>query len=660
MKEKKQKSTLLSSAAVMSVIILLSKLLGLFRDTLVANFYGTGTESVAYTAASKLPVTIFDLIIGGVVSAAFIPVFNSVLVKKGKKDAMRFANSYVNLIIIVCVVMTVIGIVFAQPLIGFIAPDIPSDAAALAVKLTRIMFPMIIFTGLAFSFVGILQSMGEYNLPALISLVSNCIMVAYLFTLNRFFGIIGLAVAMLLGWASQAFIQLPKAYSLGFRYSPRANILDPDIFRAAKNALPILIGTWTTPICNLINTRLASGIDNGRAITALDYANRLYTMIVGIFSFVATNLLFPYFSRAEAEGDREGASRLIRTSIKTLIYIIAPITVGVICLAEPFTAIVYERGQFTASDTAITAEALSRYAVGMIFMAANEVLVKALFAANKPRIPMISSIAICNLINTRLASGIDNGRAITALDYANRLYTMIVGIFSFVATNLLFPYFSRAEAEGDREGASRLIRTSIKTLIYIIAPITVGVICLAEPFTAIVYERGQFTASDTAITAEALSRYAVGMIFMAANEVLVKALFAANKPRIPMISSIASMVFNILLVTVFGDLLGVGEIALVCAVATVINLAINLIAAHRTGVCRFVGRDAVDIATSVLCACVMIPVIILVSSFSENVFVKLALSVCAAAPVYFAASLLLRSEEACFIAGGVTKKLKKQ
>lgn len=514
MKEKKQKGSLLSSAAVMSVIILLSKLLGLFRDTLVANFYGTGTESVAYTAASKLPVTIFDLIIGGVVSAAFIPVFNSVLVKKGKKDAMRFANSYVNLIIIVCAVMTVIGIIFAQPLIGFIAPDIPSDAAALAVKLTRIMFPMIIFTGLAFSFVGILQSMGEYNLPALISLVSNCIMVAYLFTLNRFFGIVGLAVAMLLGWASQAFIQLPKAYSLGFRYSPRANILDPDIFRAAKNALPILIGTWTTPICNLINTRLASGIDNGRAITALDYANRLYTMIVGIFSFVATNLLFPYFSRAEAEGDREGASRLIRTSIKTLIYIIAPITVGVICLAEPFTSIVYERGQFTAFDTAITAEALSRYAVGMIFMAANEVLVKALFAANKPRIPMISSIA--------------------------------------------------------------------------------------------------------------------------------------------------SMVFNILLVTVFGDLLGVGEIALVCAVATVINLAINLIAAHRTGVCRLVGRDAADIATSVLCACVMIPVIILVSSLSGNAFVKLALSVCAAAPVYFAASLLLRSEEARFIAGGVAKKLKKQ
>jgi len=514
MENNNKKTSLLTSAALMGIIILVSKLLGLFRDTLVANFYGTGMESVAYTAASKLPVTIFDLVIGGVVSAAFIPVFNSVLVKKGKKDAMKFANSYVNLIILVCAVISVIGIVFAAPLVKFIAPDIPADAAVLAVKLTRIMFPMIIFTGLAFSFVGILQSMGEYNLPALISLVSNAIMVSYLFTLNRFFGIVGLALAMLLGWAAQAFIQLPKAYSLGFKYSPKANIFDPDIFRAAKNALPILIGTWTVPICNLINTRLASGIENGRAMTALDYANRLYIMIVGIFSFVATNLLFPYFSRAEAEGDREGASKMIRTSVKTLVYIIAPIAAGVMILSVPFTAIVYERGQFTASDTLITAEALSRYAVGMIFMAANEVMVKALFAASKPKIPMASSLV--------------------------------------------------------------------------------------------------------------------------------------------------SMVFNIGVVTLFGEKLGIGGIALVSAAATVVNLAVNLVMAHRTDVCRFTRRDVLDILVSVISSAAMIPAVMWVSSMVASPILKVGLSVCAAIPVYFLASLILRSEEAKFIASAVMRKLKKQ
>ena len=509
----KKKSGILGSAALMGIIILFSKLLGLFRDILVANHYGTGMESVAYSAASRLPVTIFDLIIGGVVSAAFIPVFNSVLVRKGKKDAMKFANSYVNLIIIVCALMTVIGVIFAPQLMNLIAPNMPAEATGLAIKLTRIMFPMIIFTGLAFSFVGILQSMGEYNLPALISLVSNLIMVAYLFTLNRFFGVIGLAVAMVLGWVAQAMIQAPKAYSLGFRYSPRANIFDPDIFRAAKSALPILVGTWTAPICNLINTRFASGIENGRAMTALDYANRLYIMIVGIFSFVATNLLFPYFSRAEAEGDREGASRMIRTSVKTLIYIIAPIAIGIIILAEPFTAIVYQSGEFTASDTVITAEALSRYAVGMIFLAANEVMVKALFAANRPKITMTSSLI--------------------------------------------------------------------------------------------------------------------------------------------------SMTFNIVLVFCVGDRLSTGGLALISALATIVNLAVNLVMAHRTGVCRFSFRDVLDILVSVGSAFVMIPVIMAVSSFVSMPILKVALSVIAAAPVYFVASLVLRSEEAKFVVAPIMNKLKK-
>lgn len=388
----KKKPGLLGYAAVMSVITVVSKLLGLLRDVLVARNYGTNMESVAYVTASRLPTYIFDFVIGGVVTAAFIPVFNSILVKKGKDEAFKFANSYVNFILIATTVITVLGIAFAGPLVNLLAPDISAETAALAANLSRIMFPMIIFTGLAFSFVGILQSMGEYNIPALISLVSNVIMVGYLFTVNRFFGIVGLSVAMVLGWAAQAFIQTPKLHKFGYRYRPCLPTFDDSLKRSLKNAVPILIGTWTTPICAVINSRIASSLNDGRAITALDYANRLYIIIVGVFSFVATNLLFPYMSRAEAGGDREETTRLIRTSSKALAYIIAPIAFGVAMLARPFIAVIYQRGEFTASDTLITSEALAAYCVGMLFMAINEVLVKSLFAANKPKAPMVSSL----------------------------------------------------------------------------------------------------------------------------------------------------------------------------------------------------------------------------------------------------------------------------
>lgn len=391
--ENKKKDGLLGTAALMAFIILLAKALGLLRDVLVAQAYGTTSAAVAYETASRLPVLIFDFVIGGVVSAAFIPVFSELLVREGKQAAMRYAASYVNMIFCLSTLLTLAGAVFASPLVSLLAPELAPQTKELAVSLTRIMFPMVICTGLAYSFVGILQSLGEFRIPAFISLVSNLIMVAYLVFFSERGGIYGLAAAMLIGWAAQAVIQIPKLRALGFRPSLRAGVYSPHIARSLKLALPILIGTWTQPLCSVINTRFASAIENGRAITALGYANRLYTIIVGVFSFVATNLLFPYFSRAAASGDLAQSRRLMTSSARTLSFIIAPIAAGVAVLAEPFSAVIYQRGEFTAADTAMTATALRCYAAGMLFMAVNEVLTKAFFAEGRPKIPMATSLA---------------------------------------------------------------------------------------------------------------------------------------------------------------------------------------------------------------------------------------------------------------------------
>ena len=384
------------TAFLMGVIILASKLMGLARDVLTARAFGTTDYAIAYETASKLPLTIFDFVLGGVVTSAFIPIYNSISVKNGKKQAVSFLSSYINLILLITLAITAFGEIFAPLLVKFIAPELSEATASLSVSLTRIMFPMVIFVGLAFSFVGFLQSEGEYNLPAVISLVSNVIMCTYLLTLSDKFGVTGLAVAMLVGWMMQAFVQLPTAVKKGLKYSPKSRINTPEITRAAKNTIPILLATWTTPLCSLINTRIASGIENGRAITALGY-------IVGLFSFVATNLLFPYFSKSAAEGNRDESDRLTRTSIKTLAFIIAPISVGVTTLAEPFISLIYENGSFTHSDTLLTAEALRCYAVGMIFSAVTEILTKAFFAAEDNKKPMYSA-AIAMVVNILLVA----------------------------------------------------------------------------------------------------------------------------------------------------------------------------------------------------------------------------------------------------------------
>ncbi len=386
----KKSGRMIKTAFLMVLITLSAKALGMVRDILLASAYGTSPEAVAFDTASRLPLIIFDFVIGGVITASFIPVFNELLIKKGKKDALGFAVCYVNLIFIITTIIAIVGVAFSEVLVGWLAPDIPDSTAMMAASLAKIMFPMIIFTGLAFSFVGLLQSFENFLLPAVISLVSNLIMVLYFVFLNNRFGIWGLAFAMLIGWGAQALIQLPAVLGKGFRFKPTLDLSSPYLRKAFKMALPILISSWVQPFCNLINTRYASSFEGG--ISAMGYANRLYLIIVGVFTFVATNLLFPYFSKAEAEGDSAGGEKLTRNSIKALMLVILPITFGIFALSEPFIALIYQRNQFTYADTVMTAEAFRFFALGMPFYAISEVCTKKFFAEQKTAVPMITAL----------------------------------------------------------------------------------------------------------------------------------------------------------------------------------------------------------------------------------------------------------------------------
>ncbi|MBQ6893490.1 MAG: murein biosynthesis integral membrane protein MurJ [Clostridia bacterium] len=382
-----------STAIFMVLVTLVTKVLGLLRDMLLASTFGTTADAVAYEVASRLPITLFDFALGGVVTAAFIPIFNELIVKAGKQRAFEFANRYFNLILCTTIAISVVGMVFSSPLVSVLAPDATEAVKVFAAKLSRVMFPMIIFTGIAYCFVGILQSFEKYTLPAIMSLVSNLVMVLYFYTLSDRFGVWGLSVALVIGWFLQAAIQVPLAYKLGFSFKPSLRFNDPDILRAIKMALPILVCSWLQPVCNVINTSFASGFEDGGAINMVGYANRLYIIIVGVFSFVATNLLFPKLSRSEASGDRDGAKHFAGVSIKILLYLMIPLAVGIFLLAEPITRAIYMRGIFTAHDAQMTASVLRYLAIGIPFMSTNEVLTKLFFAMQKVKEPMIASIA---------------------------------------------------------------------------------------------------------------------------------------------------------------------------------------------------------------------------------------------------------------------------
>ena len=373
----------------MAFATFISKVLGLVRDSLMGAYFGAGIEADAFMAASKLPTTLFDMVIGGVISASFIPVFNSILTKKGKDEAKGFANKFITMIILVTLIISVVGILFAEPLVRFMAPNFGAEAHDLAVKLTSIMFPMIIFTGIAFSFVGILQSYGEYNIPAIISLVSNTALIVYFILFGKRFGVTGLAVTMVIAWSLQVIVQIPSLIRLKFKYKPDFHLRDSSIKEAVVFAIPMLVSTWVQPFYTLINARFASHMEG--AYSSLEYANRLYLIVTGVFSFVVTNLIFPKLARANASDDKKEANELVAISIKSIVMVIAPLMAGIVILAKPITSIIYGHGEL-ASHSGVVATALACYATGMVFLALNEVMSKTFFSMKKSVTPMITSL----------------------------------------------------------------------------------------------------------------------------------------------------------------------------------------------------------------------------------------------------------------------------
>lgn len=458
---------MLSVAVFMVAATLLSKVLGLARDSLLTAYFGAGMESDAFLTASTLPTTLFDVVIGGVISATFIPVFNDIKARSGKDEAMNFVNKFVTLIVCITILISIIGIIFRTQLVAFMAPEYGADKQMLAANLTAIMFPMIIFTGLAFSFVGLLQSFGEYNIPSVISLVSNVAIIAYYLTLGKKFGIYGLAVTMIIAWSLQFLIEVPWIKKFGVKYRPDFRFADKSLLQAVKLAGPMLIATWVQPLYTIVNQRLASNIPS--AVTYIQQSSRLYLIITGVVSFVVTNLIFPKLAQAIADKRKEDAKNLFSTSVRVMFMLILPLMAIFMILSEPFADIIYGHGAMKPEDVDAIAVLLKFYSVGMAGLAVNEVLSKTFFSLQNSRIPMITSV-ISMVVNVALAYVLFNVMQVNGLALATAIGSITNAVLNAVLLKKKYPSLAKdiGVSEILKFVASAAVAAAVTLSVYVI------------------------------------------------------------------------------------------------------------------------------------------------------------------------------------------------
>lgn len=459
----------LKSGITIIVFTLFTKLLGFFREVLIAAKFGSGMETDTFFIALSVAALITNFLREGI-STSFIPILGEISEKKGKLAKVEHTNKMINLMIIISLVLVIFMFIFAPFIVKIFAKGFEKNQFDSAVRLTRIGLPMILFSGITGILIGYLQSEEKFNSTAIIGVPFNIIYIAYLLLLSSKFGITGLMIAAVVAVFSQLIVQILAANKVGFYYEAVISFRDKYIQKTLKLSIPVLIGVAIYDVNAIIDKTLASSLKPG-SISALNYANKLNVLILGVFISAITTVVFPTLSKEANKDNIIGVRNITRYGINLILIITIPATIGLIIFANPIVEIVFQRGEFGIQNTLMTSSALVFYSLGLVFISIRLLLIRTFYSIQDTKTPMkieiigVVSNLIFNLIlirfmdhsglalGTSLAAGVSTVLLIYAIKkkigsfdslfymkYISKLLlaSCIMGIISFVIFKYLY------------------------------------------------------------------------------------------------------------------------------------------------------------------------------------------------------------------------------
>ena len=380
------------NTAIVGGAFVLSRILGLVREVVVAGQFGTSPDYDAYIAAFGIPDTLFLLIIGGAVGSAFIPVFTS-LERSGKiTSAWRLASTLINGSVVLLSFTSIIMFAAAPALVEWVIAPGPNVDKELVADLTRILLLSPLFMGLGGWAQAILNAHNSFTLPALAPVFYNLSIIAGALFLAPVWGIYGLAWGVVIGALLHFGIQVPGLLRVGMVYSLRLNLADEGVGEVSKLFLPRLIGQAAFQ-ANIVAVRaIASFLPAGR-ISALNYAYILMMLPHGVFAMSLATTTFPTMSAQYADGDLEGVRRTLSRAVRVLLFLSLPSAVGLFFMRSEIVAFIYKFGDFDDSSQALTASALGYFALGLVAYAVVELLTRGFYALHDTATPVAISVA---------------------------------------------------------------------------------------------------------------------------------------------------------------------------------------------------------------------------------------------------------------------------
>ncbi len=370
---------------------LFGQLAGLARSVLVARAFGAYAELDAFLAANRVAETLFNLVAGGALGSAFIPMFTSLLVRGDKRAAWRLASSLANLILLVLILLAALAAVCAPQIVRYaLAPGFAANPAqeALTVDLLRIQVISTILFGLGGLAVGILNSHQVFLIPALTPAMYQVGLIFGVLVLAPRWGIYGLAWGVVLGAVAYLFIQVPALVRQGAGYQPVLGLGDPNVREVFRLMGPRLLGVAVVQVNFWVNTWLASHMEEG-SVSGISYGFALMLMAQAAVAQSIATAAMPTFAAQYALGRMDEIRRALVSTLRGVLLLSLPASVGLILLRQPIVALIYQRGAFDERSTELVAWALLWYAAGLVGHSVLEILARTFYALHDTRTPVL-------------------------------------------------------------------------------------------------------------------------------------------------------------------------------------------------------------------------------------------------------------------------------
>jgi len=395
---------LVRSAAILSITAGLSRILGFLRNTVISALFGQNQLTDMLNASFIIPDTIYLIMVGGGISSAFIPVLASHLEEKDEKTVWKIVSIAFNLILVLVGLLVIVGILLAPYLVRIITPGFTMEQVAYTALLTRIVLVAVLFHCLNGVLIGTEYAYQSFMATAIGPLMYNIAIIIFGLLFAPKLSIAAFALSTLIGAVINFLIQIWGVCRLNPSYHLSLDLQNPGIRRIVKLMLPVTIGLSITQLNLFFNqTFIASLLPRG-SINALTLSSRV-VMVPIVFASSIGIALLPALTRIAVQRDFTSFSRYLSSSLRTVIFISIPSTVGLIVLGQQIIKILFQHGRFTPSDTMVTTEALVFYSLGIVAYGAYEIIGRAFYATQDTITPLkigLTALAAGTLLNFTL------------------------------------------------------------------------------------------------------------------------------------------------------------------------------------------------------------------------------------------------------------------